>query len=111
MATYAERAALASDMTFQDRTKNGAVKYAMYLGPTEDGSDAWYLARSVLSNPEHWSRFFAQAVASEPDTLEGGDTDPAVDTDAGDAALQYAIEQRVWPAYAAGMAPPAPPSP
>lgn len=107
MATYAERTALANDMTFQNRTKNAAIKYAMYLGPTDDGSDAWYLARSVLSNPEHWSRFFALAVSSEPETLSGGTNDPAVDSDEGDAALQYAVEQRVWPAYSAGMGPPA----
>ena len=111
MATYAERAELANDATFQNRTKNGSVQYAMYLGPNDDGTDAWYLARSVLSNPDHWSRFFAQAVASEPATLGGDTDDPAVDSDEGDTALQYAIEQRVWPAYAAGMAPPTAPPP
>lgn len=105
MATYAQRAALANDATFQGRTENGAIKYALYLGPTDDDSDAWHLARSVLNNPEHWSRFFALAISSEPETLSGGTNDPAVNSDDGDTALQYAIEQRVWPAYAAGMSP------
>lgn len=111
MATYAERATLANDMTFQGRTKNAATRYAMYITPDNDGSDAWYLARNVLNNPDHWARQFALAVSSEPETLAGGEADPAADTDPGDAALQYAVEQRVWPAYSVGMAPvmPTPP--
>lgn len=106
MATYSERAALAVDPVFQGRTKNAATKYAMYQMPSDDESDAWYLARSVLNNPDHWARQFALAVSSEPETLGGEQNDPAVDSDEGDAALQYAVEMRVWPAYSVGMAPP-----
>lgn len=111
MATYAERATLAADMTFRGRTRNAATKYAMYLSPNNDNTDDWHLARSVLNNPDFWAQQFALAVSSEPETLSGETNDPAVDTDDGDAALQYAVEMRVWPAYSVGLAPPVTPTP
>jgi hypothetical protein len=36
--------------------------------------------------------------------LSGDQNDPAADTADGDTALQYAIENRVWPAFSAGLA-------
>jgi hypothetical protein len=105
MATYADRADLASDPVFLGRTRNAAMKYALYLGPTNDGTGTWALANSVLSSPDHWTRQFATAVSTEPETLSGDANDPATVTDEGDAALTYAIEQRVWPAFAAGLSP------
>lgn len=108
MATYAQRAELANDVTFNNRVRNAATRFAMYQVPADDGTDAWYLARNVLNNPDFWTRQFALAVSTEPETLSGDDNDPAIDSDEGDAALQYAVEQRVWPAYSVGLAPPAP---
>lgn len=105
MALYSDRSELSFDPTFVGRCRNAATKYAMYRVPNDDGSDAWHLARNVLNNPDHWARQFALAVSSEPETLGGGTDDPAVDSTDGDAAMQYAIEQRVWPAYSPGMAP------
>lgn len=104
MATYAERAQLAVDVTFQGRVRNAAIKYALYLGPDPQPTGAWELARQVLSSPDHWTRQFALAVSTEPETLSGTDADPGADSDDGDAALTYSIEQRVWPAFSAGMA-------
>lgn len=111
MATYAERAELANDLAFQFRTRNAATRFAMYTSAADDGTDAWYLARNVLNNPDHWARQFALAVSSEPETLSGDANDPAVDSDEGDTALQYAVEMRVWPAYSVGLAPTPPPTP
>jgi hypothetical protein len=111
MATYAERGALAYDTTFHARVRNAAMKYALYLGPNNDETGTWALANSVISSPDHWTRQFALAVSSEPETLSGETNDPAADSDDGDTALQYAIETRVWAAFAAGLEPVVPVAP
>lgn len=105
MALYAERAALASDPTFLARTRTAAVRYAMYLAAGERNTGAWVLAYSVLTSPDAWARQFALAVSTEPSTLTEADDDPAVDDADGDTALQYSLENRVWPAFASGQAP------
>lgn len=103
MALYADRAALANDPTFLARTRNAAMRYALYVSDGERATDAWALARSYLSSPEVWTRQFALAVSTEPETLSGAANDPAADTTDGDTALQYAVENRVWPAFSAGL--------
>jgi hypothetical protein len=106
MALYADRAELATDPTFLARTRNAAMRYAMYVSDGDRKSDAWALARSFLSSPEAWTQQFALAVSTEPETLSGATNDPAADTAEGDTALQYAVENRVWPAFSAGLSPP-----
>lgn len=102
MATYHERADLASDPVFVARTRTALVKYASYL--TQQGSVAandLRMAKSVLGAPDHWAQRFAIVLAAEADALSGLENDPAADTDAGDTALTYAVEVRVWKAFAA----------
>jgi hypothetical protein len=81
------------------------MRYAMYLAAGDRNTGAWVLAYSVLTSPEAWARQFALAVSTEPATLSGASDDPALDDENGDTALQYALENRVWPAFAAGQAP------
>jgi hypothetical protein len=99
MALYADRAVLANDPVFLGRTRNAAMRYSMYQADAGDP-----LAMSFLGSPDTWTRQFALAISTEPEALSGEANDPAADTADGDTALQYAMENRVWPAFSAGLA-------
>lgn len=104
MALYADRAVLATDPVFLGRTRNAAMRFSLYTTQSDDATDEpLNLALSFLGSPDTWTRQFALAISTEPETLSGTANDPAVDSDEGDAALQYAMENRVWPAFSVGQ--------
>jgi hypothetical protein len=104
MALYAERSVLASDPVFLGRVRNAAMRFALYQSETNSSSSgALSLASAFLNAPDIWAHQFALAVSTEPETLSGDANDPAVDSDDGDTALQYAMETRVWPSFAAAI--------
>jgi hypothetical protein len=103
---YADRAELVNNPVFLGRTRNAAMRYALYLSDGDDHeTGVWTLATQVLTSPDTWTRQFALAVSTEPETLSGAPEDPAIDSAEGDTALQYAMENRVWPAFADSLEP------
>jgi hypothetical protein len=101
MATYHERAQIASDPVFVIRCRQAAVKYAVYISgnPATDAKNV-RLLKSVLAAPDAFAALFATAV-SEIDFTGGGTADDAsIDSAAGDVALSAQIESSIWPAFA-----------
>lgn len=101
MPTFAERASLAADQTLINRTRQAAVKYALYISGNPATTDAnKRLLKEVLAAPDTYARLFAIAVAQNDFAGGGGNGDAVNDSTAGDAALSSVIEGQVWPAFA-----------
>lgn len=101
MATYHERATLAGDPILIARTRQAAVKYALYISANPATPDASLrMAKSVLGDPDRWATVFAIGAATN-DFIGATEGDPSLDTEAGDAALSSVVEGTLWPAYAA----------
>lgn len=102
MTLFSARANLSQRTDFIERVSQAAVKYAMYVAQDTGATPtAVQFAKAVLASPEPWARTFAVALAADPEALTGGSNSLELDTEGGDTALSYALEQRVWPAYAA----------
>lgn len=102
MTVFSARANLAQRTDFIERVSQAAVKYAMSVAQDANATatDVQF-TKAVLASPDPWARTFAVALAADPEALTGQPNSLELDTAEGDTTLSYALEQRVWPAYAA----------
>lgn len=104
--TFHDRGELAADPVFVVRVRQATVKYAMYIvgNPATPDNDI-RLVKQLLTAPDAFAHLFAVAASANDVALSGAPDDPATDTEEGDAALSFVVEQQVWPAFAREIEP------
>lgn len=105
--TFAESAALANDVAFQDRVLLAAVRAAVSVASEEVGELPYYdtylaragLSREVLTKPEEFRAPFAWAVAANP----------AITSASLDSDIEFTVNS-LWDGFAGVAAPEPPPT-